>query len=105
MFTSDDIDAILDDEGFGFSDPATYTPQGGEASVINGDFRNDFQMAQILGIDVESASPAFECKSTDITGVRHNDTLVISGTTYYVQGIQPEHSSGFTMLMLSKNQV
>jgi len=103
MFTSEDIDAILSDEGF--SSPATYTPQGGQAKIINGDFRNDFQMAQVLGIDIESASPAFECKLTDISGVRHNDTLVISGVTYYIQGIQPDATTGFTLLILSRDQV
>lgn len=102
MFTSDDIDAILSDEGF--STPATYTPQSGPSKIINGDFRNDFQMAQLLGIDIESASPAFECKLSDITGVRHNETLVINGVTYYITGIQPEHSTGFTVLILSRNQ-
>lgn len=96
-----DIDNLL------FTDSAVdavYTPQGGQAASIKVIFDNQYQTIELLdgGVGVESTSPSILCRTSDISGVKHGDTLVISGTTYYITGVQPD-GTGITRLMLSKD--
>ena len=100
MFYDADIDIFFTD----FAADAIYTPSGGTAKTIKVVFESEYLSVQVVGdVGVESASPAAYCKSADIIGVQHGDTLVIEGTTYYVTEIHPD-GTGMTLLILSKDR-
>ena len=82
-----------------FADTATFT-HGGAPSSVKGIFDNEFITAQ----GVETLTPVFRCATTDVSTAVHGDTLVISGTTYYIIGIQPD-GTGITLLILSREQL
>lgn len=99
-FTTSEIDALFDPI---LTVDATYTPSGGVVKTIKVVFDSEYLSVQVVGdVGVESASPAAHCKTSDLTGVKHNDTLVIEGTTYYVTEIHPD-GTGMTLLILSKD--
>ena len=99
-FTTSEIDALFDPI---LTVDAIYTPSGGTAKTIKVVFESEYLSVQVVGdVGVESASPAAYCKSADIIGVQHGDTLAISGTTYNIIGIQPD-GTGMTTLILSKD--
>ena|SRR4030067_1899703 len=100
MITDNDLDIFFSDD---FTQDATYTPQGGQASTIKIIFDNAFKVIDI-STGIESALPAATCKTSDVASVKHNDTLVINSITYYVSGIQPD-GTGITKLILSKDMV
>lgn len=53
---------------------------------------------------VESLGPEAWCASSDVANVVHGNTLEISGTTYYVIGIQPD-GTGMTLILLSEESI
>ena len=94
-----DLDIFLSD----FAVDATYTPAGGTAKTIKSIFDSEYiTMSPAGDIGVESVSPAAYCKTSALTGAKHGDTLVISGTTYYIVGIHPD-GTGITILILSRD--
>ena len=52
-------------------------------------------------VTVESQTPTALCRSSDVSNADHAATIVISGTTYNVVGVQPD-GTGFTILALEK---
>ena len=100
IMSSDIDDIFLTD----FAVDATYTPSGGVVKTIKVVFDSEYLSVQVVGdVGVESETPTAHCKTSDLTGVKHNDTLVIEGTTYYVTEIHPD-GTGMTLLILSKDR-
>ena len=92
--TAADRAAMLDTDEFAVA--ATYN--GG--AIVNGIFDNEY--AGVLdgaGAPVESTRPVFYCRTADVASAVHGDTLVISGTTYNVVGVEPD-GAGMTTLIL-----
>jgi hypothetical protein len=79
-----------------FADSATYT-HGATVATIKGIFDDTFQVVE----GVESSGPSFLCATADVSAAAHGDTIVVSGATYYIRGIQPD-GTGTTLLILSK---
>ncbi len=98
MLTAQQFMAVFNASGLLIT--AVWTPVGGQATAVNGDWRTTF----LLGVgEVEDMSPTFEVASDDVPGVAINDLLLIQGVTYKVKGIQPEpNDRGFTNLRLQK---
>lgn len=96
LITSD-LDIFFSSDGFAVQ--ATY-----EGRIINVIFDSEYQALEMLGggVGVESSSPSALCKTSDVSNAKHGDTLTISGTTYYVTGVQPD-GTGITRLLLSKD--
>jgi hypothetical protein len=92
-FTDSEIDAILS----GFSE-ATW---GG--STIYGIFNNGYAGVALHTGIVESSSPEFTCKSTDVSTAVHGDSIIINAVTYKIIGVQVQ-GDGFTILVLSLDQ-
>lgn len=49
-----------------------------------------FSAAYVDPFNVESASPMFLCKSVDVLGVVHGDTVTEGATVYKVRNVQPD---------------
>lgn len=96
---STDLSTFVDSDDFATS--ATYTPSGGVASTINVIFDDEFHELNAETNSVETSSPQAWVVDSDVSGVAHGDTLVISSTTYYVRGVHPD-GTGITLLILSK---
>ena len=70
------------------------------STTISGIFDNEYIGVSAGGdIDVESASPAFTCQTSDVPSADHGDTLVVNSVTYTVRGVQPD-GTGMTVLVL-----
>lgn len=55
-----------------------------------------------LGFDraVESSQPTLQCRTSDLPGVRHGDTVSVEGRLYEIVGVHPD-GQGMTTLRLS----
>jgi hypothetical protein len=92
--SSSDLAGFFDIDEFGVA--ATYN--GG--STVNGIFENEyFDGLDGAGIPIETSQPRFSCATSDVSGASHGDTLLISGTTYNVVGVQPDGSSVTVFLL------
>jgi len=97
-FWVDDLDVFFQD----FVVDAIYTPQGGVASTIKVIYDREYIAVDTAGnVLMESRSPIAHCKNSDIPNVKHGDTLMIDGMTFYVTEIQPD-GTGITRLILSE---
>ena len=85
---------------FGVS--STYTAEGEDAATITVIFDEPY-----VGVDpdgrvaVESKNPTCLARASDVSDANHAATIVISGTTYNVVGVQPD-GTGFTELELEE---
>ena len=85
--------ALLDSDEYGVA--ATYS-----GSTVYGIFDNDyFDGIADAGVPVESAQPRFLCRTADVSSVAHDETILISGVTYTIVGIEPD-GTGMTNLIL-----
>jgi len=89
---AEELGAYLVD--FGVTAAFSHAAVSANISVI---FDNDF----LASLGVEASAPSALCKATDVSSAVHGDTLVISGTTYYITEIHPD-GTGMTLLILSK---
>jgi hypothetical protein len=94
---SADLDIFLAD----FGEAITYTPQGGQVKTITGIFDLSYAAATLGLGSAESSDPAATCKSSDLSGARHGDTMAIRGVTYAIKAIEPD-GTGFTIVRLKK---
>jgi len=88
MAMTEDLDVFLDTDDF--ATEATIN-----SATVLGILGNEFVQVDF----VESSKPAFECKSSDITGIAHGDTVTVGSDSYKVRGIQPD-GTGMTKLIL-----
>ena len=91
MFT-EDADDFLDVDEFAIT--ANY--DGG--TTVTGIFSQEY--VEVSG--VESKRPVFLCEAADVSDVAHGKSLIVSGTTYSVVGVQPDETNFMTRLVLSK---
>lgn len=83
---------------FGVS--ATYTAEGESAVTITVIFDMPYVGVDADGrVAVESNNPFCTARTSDVSNANHAATIVISGTTYNVIGVQPD-GTGFTVLEL-----
>ena len=88
--------ALLDVDEFGSA--ATYNG----STTVNGIFENEYFEALADGeVAVEGTQPRFTCRTADVPSAAHGDTLLISGTTYNVVGVQPD-GTGMSTLALEE---
>ena len=94
-FITTDLAAFLNSNELG--DVAIYN-----GNTINVLFLNEHEAVMLFGLEVESASPLIMARDSDISGIQHGSTIVVSGITYKVIDIQPD-GTGLTTLILSKD--
>lgn len=86
-----------------FATAATWTPAaGGGPYTVNVIFDNDYYQTQIGDAGAAGRQPMVLASDTQLAqgaGIKRNDSLVISGTTYKVRGIEPD-GTGVTLLTL-----
>ena len=68
---------------------------------INGVFNNNFYPSSMQEGIVETSSPEFTCKTSDVPGVAHGNEITINNKVYKVIGVQPDNA-GLTTLILSR---
>jgi len=87
-----DLLSMLDLNGFAVT--ATYG-----SNSVNGIFDQDYFEIIDSNAVVESSQPAFTCRTIDVTGIAHGDTLTINSVAYKVVGNKPD-GTGMTVLPL-----
>ncbi len=89
---------FLDTDDFGQT--ATFTPQGGSASTINGILDKDSEDIEGGGeVGVIYSVTTFTCRTSDVPSVAFGDSLATGGTTYTVREVRPD-THGMTELTL-----
>jgi hypothetical protein len=68
---------------------------------VSGIFDADYFEVTNVDSGVESSQPGVLCRSSDVSGVVHNDPVVVDGVNYVVVNIRPD-GTGMTELMLEK---
>lgn len=98
--TADDRAIFIGVDDFGVA--ATYTPNGGSASTVNGIFDNDFVEVEAGGgVGFALQQPQFQCRTADVSSASEGDALVVSGVTYTIRIVQDD-GTGMTVLILEK---
>lgn len=91
---------VLDINVFGQN--VSYASAAGQRKIIKVVFDNAFLSVGDLGeAGVASSSPYVTCKTSDVPDAARGDTVIISGTTWYVTEVQEDDP--FTVLILSKD--
>lgn len=87
------------------ADQLAYLTDFGVTAVINGTinvtgiFDDHFLMVDELDLNIESSSPQFLCRTSDLTGVADGMTLVVNSTNYVITTLEPD-GTGFTVITL-----
>ncbi len=83
-----------------YGQKATYTPQGGSASTINGILDKDSEDIEGGGeVGVIYSITTFTCRTSDVSSAAFGDSLATGGTTYTVREVRPD-THGVTILTL-----
>lgn len=85
-------DAVLDT----FNTGAIYL-----GAPIQGIYDENYVDISLGEVPIESSSPAFIARASDVPGVAHGASLIISGATFKVVNVQPD-GSGLLLLILEK---
>lgn len=99
MAVEHDIAVFYDTDVFGTSAKYTHSTTVKQIVVI---FDRAGVVTQVGEIAVENAAPRARCKTADVSSAARGDTLLISGTTYYVIAVEPINTLE-TVLHLSTN--
>ncbi len=97
---TNDLDSFVNPLDFAGS--ATYTPVAGSPVTVTGIY--DDQTIEDRGeaeIGERESQPTFECKTSDVPNAGHDDTLVVSGQSHKVVGVDKD-GTGVTTLILEK---
>lgn len=86
-----------------FGKAATYTPDGGSATTVNGILDNPYLEAEAGGsVPVASRQPVFICASSTVPNAAEGDSIVIDTVSYIVRVVDVEESTDITNLILEK---
>lgn len=72
---------------------------GTGTKTIFGHFYDKHETAKMLDKDIESSSPSFECKTSDVVGAKQKDKFICRGIEFYIHEIKSD-GEGFTLLTL-----
>jgi len=100
-FYEDDLDIIFSD----FVEDVIYAVSGKfpqDGVTVKGIFDNKGQTVAIFDGHIEATGPQVTVKSSDITGVKHSDTVTIRNKTWYIRGIEDD-GTGITVLTISED--
>ena len=67
---------------------ATYT-HSGTTKTIYVIFYRAGMVTSVGNLEVQNAAPQARCRASDIVSAARGDTLVVAGTTYYVNHVEP----------------
>ena len=96
-----DLDAFFATDAF--AQTAVYTRLGYPSTQLPVIFDSEYSVAQEIGeTGIGVASPQALCKTADVENASRGDTLLLGGTTYYVQEVRPD-GTGITTLILSRD--
>jgi hypothetical protein len=84
-----------------FGADCTYTPTGGVAKTIKTILQNEYYSVDAGSVAVEVNQPIAVIRTSDASGIAHQDTMVIDSITYKVVNIRPD-GAGMTEVQLEQ---
>jgi hypothetical protein len=98
---ADDLDRVfLNTDDFG--DVAVYTAlPSGQQKTINVIFDDSFKALDVATMEFATSQPQVFAKSSDVTGIKQADTVLVNGVIYTVTDIQPD-GTGLTLIILRR---
>jgi hypothetical protein len=107
MLGEQDLDILFNTDEFAVSAELTTTTETKTISVIFDEVFDQFAMRpnfdyvyERAGMRSESRLISATCKTSDILGAHHQDTLKIGNKTYAIVGITPQQDGNITILEL-----
>lgn len=98
MSLSENFDEFLDSDDFAVA--ASYTPNGGSATAINGIFDKEYLAGDLGQVVVSSAAPMFLTKTSNVASEDGSGAIVINSVTYDIVEVKPD-GTGMTLLILA----
>ncbi|MDM7922111.1 MAG: head-tail joining protein [Pyrinomonadaceae bacterium] len=95
--SDDDLDACFSTDDFGVE--GIFETSGGSVTV-NGYFTDPTDAVELNGVRIEASEATFQCRTSETTAVRRDDTLTVDGTEYTVERYQ-RVGTGVTVFYLS----
>lgn len=77
---------------------ATYTPDGGSPSTVNGIFDNEY-FDDFGEVGLESSQPAFHCDAADVSGVAQGDALQVNSVNFEIVNVRPDGTGLVTLVL------
>jgi hypothetical protein len=107
MLGTQDLDILFNPDEFAVEAVLTTPTATKTISVIFDEVFDQFAMRpsfdyvyERAGMRSESRLLSATCKSSDILGAHHQDTLAIAGKIYVIVGITPQQDGNITLLEL-----
>jgi len=98
--TATELAIYFDADDFGVA--ASYTPQGGSATTINGIFDNEVFEVEAGGeVAVAMEQPRFACRTSDVSSAAEGDAININSQNYTIRVVQND-GTGVTVLVLEE---
>jgi hypothetical protein len=92
-FGEEDLDCFFSD----FAEDALW--KGKTIPVI---FHNEYEAVSIFSMEIASAHPFVEVKTSDVEGLAIGDPITIRSTDYEVKDPPQEDGAGITILILTR---
>ena len=99
MAFNENINAFFDTDDFAVA--ATFTPDGGSPSTVNGIFDDEYFDEVGGSVGIEGSQPRFTCKLDDLAAVEQGDALTVSGVAYEIVNVQKD-GTGIVVLVLQE---
>ena len=99
MSLIENFDEFLDTDDFAVS--ATYTPESGSGTSINGIFDAEYLAVEEGMVGVMSSSPMFLTQTSNVSSEDGSGNLQVNGTTYNIIEVKPD-GTGMTHLILAE---
>lgn len=96
----EDLTEFLDPEQ-GFAVNGTVIQADGMQYVLTGILSSDYVDIDSGMAGVAGSSPCFECREDDISRIRYDDSLQVSGKHFRIKAIKPD-GTGWAVLVLEE---
>jgi hypothetical protein len=100
-FLETDLPVFTNTDEFG--EAATWTPDGGVATTVNGQFFDlNMNINPFTGENETNVDALFVCAVSDVPGIKQGEAMVIDSVTYYVKTVPSSQSDYMYHLKLRK---
>ena len=98
MAFTENLDQFFSTDDFGVT--AIFTLSNSTTRSVNVIFDTPTQSINIYETEIEADAPFLRCKTADVAGIKTNDTVVISGTSYTVKKKTQDDGTGVSLVYL-----
>lgn len=98
MAFTENLDQFFDTDDFAVS--AVITLSDASTRAINVIFDSPTQSVDIYDVEIEADAPFLRCKTSDLAGVKNNDTVSVNSQIYKIKKITNDDGTGVSLIYL-----